>query len=69
MRRLTIVSRRDLDRPAYQRLVGTIYKDGRVLAVEVQRDRWVALVERGKEVDFVPCADVVRRIHGGKQDE
>ena len=61
-RRHTIVSRRDLDRPAYQRLVGARYEDGTVIAVEVQRERWVALVERGEVVDFVPCADVVRAL-------
>ena len=60
-RRHTIVSRRDLDRPAYQRLVGTRYEDGTVIAVEVQRDQWVALVEDDTGcVRFVPCAVVAR---------
>jgi hypothetical protein len=60
-RRHTIVSRRDLDRPAYQRLVGARYEDGTVIAVEVQRDQWVALVEDDAgRVRFVPCAVVAR---------
>jgi len=62
-RRHTIVSKRDLDRPRFEELVGKTYDDGRVLGVEVQRDRWVALVEHGNNVHFVPCAVVAEALN------
>lgn len=65
MKRHTIISRRDLDRPRYTALVGTIvYHDGRplrVLHVEVQADVWTAHVDDGEgEVVFVPCHRLTR---------